>query len=238
MLKVWSTDALWTIVNDTLQIHGGQGYFTKDPYERMMRDARINMIGEGANEVLKAFIAVVGMRGVGEHLKGVLDALKHPIRDFGALWSFGKCQLSARFSSPDVPVKNAYLRKEARELSNRVREFGLAVIDTLKHFRKKAQAQMNGTGGEELAIMQVVLKSQYMQERLADAACDLYASSCTLSRLDHMMASTNGDALMQREIQAGRYFMAIANRRVKQNLAALWDNDDDATTATADPWLK
>src|SRR5207247_3114793 len=59
MLKVWSTEALWTIVNDTLQIYGGQGYFTRDPYERMMRDARINTIGEGANDVLKAFIAVV-----------------------------------------------------------------------------------------------------------------------------------------------------------------------------------
>ena len=29
MLKVWSTEALWTIVNDTLQIYGGQGYFTR-----------------------------------------------------------------------------------------------------------------------------------------------------------------------------------------------------------------
>src|SRR5947209_8422466 len=89
MLKVWSTEALWTIVNDTLQIYGGQGYFTRDPYERMMRDARINMIGEGANDVLKAFIAVVGMRGVGEHLKGVLDALRSPLSKFGTLWNFG-----------------------------------------------------------------------------------------------------------------------------------------------------
>ena len=29
MLKVLSTEALWTIVNDTLQIYGGQGYFTR-----------------------------------------------------------------------------------------------------------------------------------------------------------------------------------------------------------------
>ena len=41
-----------------------------------------------------------------------------------------------------------------------------------------------GDKGEELAIMEVVLKSQYMQERLADTACDLYASSCSLARLD------------------------------------------------------
>ena len=42
MLKVWSTEALWLIVNDTMQIYGGAGYFTDEPYERMMRDARIN----------------------------------------------------------------------------------------------------------------------------------------------------------------------------------------------------
>ena len=49
-----------------------------------MRDARINTIGEGANDVLKAFIAVVGMRGVGEHLKGVLTALREPLSKFGS----------------------------------------------------------------------------------------------------------------------------------------------------------
>jgi len=238
MLKVWSTEALWTIVNDTLQIYGGQGYFTRDPYERIMRDARINTIGEGANDVLKAFIAVVGMRGVGEHLKGILEALKHPLAEFHTLWNFGKSQLAARFSSPEIPVQNAYLRKEANALSARVRDFGLAVIDCLKHFRSKAKEQSAGADDEELKIMEVVLKSQYMQERLADAACDLYASSCSLARLDYLMNAANGHADVQRDIQAGRYFMALADRRIQQSLASLWDNDDALTTATADAYLK
>jgi alkylation response protein AidB-like acyl-CoA dehydrogenase len=236
MLKVWSTEALWTIVNDTLQIYGGQGYFTRDPFERMMRDARINTIGEGANDVLKAFIAVVGMRGVGEHLKGVLAALKHPLKEFGTLWNFGRSHLAARFTSPEIPVQNPQLRRPARVLSARVRDFGLAVIDTLKHFRGKA-SESSGGADDELKIMEVVLKSQYMQERLADVACDLYASSCTLARLDHLMAHGNGHADTQRDIQAGRYFLALANRRIRQNLAALWDNDDALTTPTADAWL-
>src|SRR5712691_2713392 len=81
MLKVWSTDALWQIVNDTIQIHGGQAYFSNEPYERMMRDARINMIGEGANDVLRSFIALVGMKAVGEELQGVLKAIKHPLKE-------------------------------------------------------------------------------------------------------------------------------------------------------------
>src|SRR5882762_2487203 len=78
MLKVFTTEALWQMVNDTVQIFGGQAYFSNEPYERMMRDARINQIGEGANDVLRAFIALVGMRGVGEYLQGVLQSLWSP----------------------------------------------------------------------------------------------------------------------------------------------------------------
>src|SRR5262249_11850518 len=159
------------------------------PYERMMRDARINQIGEGANDVLRAFIAVVGMRGVGEHLKGVLDAVRHPIKEWGTLWRFGRNRLAARLSTPDVPVRSARLRTAARELSKRVRDFGLAVHRTLVHFRKAAlkNAAAHPGTSEELLIAQEVLKGQYLQERIADAACDLYASSCTLSRLDHLL---------------------------------------------------
>ena len=60
MLKVWSTERLWMIVNDAFQIHGGAAYFTDRPLERMLRDHRINQIGEGANEVLLSFIAPGG----------------------------------------------------------------------------------------------------------------------------------------------------------------------------------
>src|SRR5256885_14439508 len=54
ILKVASTEQLWQGVYETLQVYGGQGYFSDEPYQRLMRDARINTIGEGANEVLKA----------------------------------------------------------------------------------------------------------------------------------------------------------------------------------------
>jgi hypothetical protein len=240
MLKVFSTDALWTIVNDTLQIYGGQGYFSHDPYERWMRDARINLIGEGANEVLKAFIAVVGMRGVGEHLQGVAAALHKPLSGLGKLFRFGREQLAARFSTPEVPVQSPALQAEAQALARRIRDFGLAVQQTLMCLRNKARQEKNGSStSEELKIMEVVLKSQYMQERLADAACDLYASSCTLSRLDYLLDHTgSGDPERVRDVQAGRYFLTLASRRIKQNLAALRDHDDAMTTETADAYLR
>src|SRR5256884_695162 len=63
MLKVFTTERLWECINDVFQIYGGSAYFLDLPLERMLRDARINQIGEGANEVLTSFIALVGMRG-------------------------------------------------------------------------------------------------------------------------------------------------------------------------------
>ncbi len=131
ILKVFATDHLWTIVNDTLQIHGGQGYFTADPYERWMRDARINQIGEGANEVLKAFIAVVGIRGVGEALRSVQTAIKSPISSFGTLWRFGSSQVAARFQTPEIPIKSDKLTAAARQLAGRVRDFGVTIPKVL-----------------------------------------------------------------------------------------------------------
>ena len=84
ILKVFATEHLWAIVNDAIQVWGGKAYFTDQPLERWMRDARINTIGEGANEVLKAFIAVVGCRAPGEYLQGLRDDLK------AGKWSLGK----------------------------------------------------------------------------------------------------------------------------------------------------
>src|SRR5262245_9736134 len=221
MLKVWSTDALWQIVNDTIQIFGGQAYFSNEPYERMMRDARINLIGEGANDVLRAFIAGVGMKPVADVLLGVRSALSNPLRDFGKLWSFGRKQLSARLTTPDVPVHSAELRGAARELGKRVRDFSLAVQSMLFRYRE------------------AILEKQYLQERIADAACDLYASSCTLSRLDHLLIQGNGNPdEIRRDAEAGRYFLTLTNRRIRNNLAALSDNDDDATTDAANAALE
>ncbi len=220
MLKVWSTEALWQIVNDTVQVHGGKAYFTDEPFERMLRDARINQIGEGANDVLRAFIAMVGIKPVADRLLSVKNALGHPFKQFGTLLSFGTQQVRARFTTPEVPVRSAELQGHARELGRRVRDFSRAVQAMLFKHREN------------------ILFRQYVQERLADAACELYASSCTLSRLDHLMNIGNGNpSEVARDVAAGRYFLRLSSRRVRQCLAALSDNDDRETTATADAVL-
>src|SRR5207302_11018056 len=125
-------------------------------------------------------------------------------------------QVGARLASPEVPVRSKSLRAEATELGKRVGDFGLAVQAMLRQYRE------------------TILERQYVQERIADAACDLYASSCTLSRLDHLLTHGNGNPdELNRDVSAGRYFLKLANRRIRQTLAALSDNDDAASTAAA-----
>src|SRR5712675_1685716 len=74
MLKVFTTERLWECINDTFQIYGGSAYFNDRPLERMLRDARINQIGEGANEVLTSFMALVGLRGPGRQFQELQEA--------------------------------------------------------------------------------------------------------------------------------------------------------------------
>src|SRR6184192_400943 len=179
MLKVFTTERLWECINDVFQIFGGSAYFTDLPLERMMRDARINQIGEGANEVLTSFIALVGMRGPGMEFKEIYDTMMKPSRDrMSKAWAAGKSRLGATIRVPDVPVQSDQLRDHARQLGRLIRRFNFAVNRALITYREP------------------ILDMQLVQERIANAAMDLFASTCVLSRKDSeiQFARRNGDA--------------------------------------------
>jgi len=173
MLKVWSTERLWTIVNDAFQIHGGAAYFTDRPLERLLRDHRLNQIGEGANEVLISFIALTGMRGPGLKLKSVHDTLRTPWSGIGTLAGFAADQVRGRMHTPVVPVRNTQLDPHARRLGRLVRRLGNSVQRTLIRHRED------------------VVDRQLEQARIAWAAMELFATACTLSRWDHDLANRN-----------------------------------------------
>lgn len=67
--KVFSTEALWKICDEALQIHGGMGYMRELPIERYLRDARLGVIVEGTSEILRAMIALEGLKSLGKFLK-------------------------------------------------------------------------------------------------------------------------------------------------------------------------
>ena len=156
ILKVFSTEALWQGVYETLQVFGGQGYFSDEPYERMMRDARINTIGEGANEVLKAFIALVGMRDVGEGLKTTLEGLKKPGTFLPTLWKLQRATTSVGWCRRPRPGRHRRCSgRWPTALARRVARFGRTVERLL------------------IANREAILDRQYIQERIADAAIAL-----------------------------------------------------------------
>ena len=58
MAKVFASDVAMKVTTDALQVCGGTGYMKDYPVEKMMRDAKITQIYEGANQILRNAIAV------------------------------------------------------------------------------------------------------------------------------------------------------------------------------------
>src|SRR6266513_30806 len=84
--KVSGTEFLWYAANRTLQLKGGAGYMRSEPYEKILRDIRIFPIFEGANDVMRAFIALTGIKPLGEELSGLGElGLSDPIGSIGVL---------------------------------------------------------------------------------------------------------------------------------------------------------
>jgi butyryl-CoA dehydrogenase len=67
--KVWSSEALAYVVDEALQVYGGNGYSREFPAERAYRDARITRIYEGTNEINRL---IVGTR-LPKSLAGAID---------------------------------------------------------------------------------------------------------------------------------------------------------------------
>ncbi|HEX3031679.1 MAG TPA: acyl-CoA dehydrogenase family protein, partial [Bacillota bacterium] len=62
MNKIFATEALGYIVDEGVQIHGGYGYTSEYPIERLYRDSRIYRIFEGTNEINRNLIPVTMLR--------------------------------------------------------------------------------------------------------------------------------------------------------------------------------
>jgi hypothetical protein len=62
IIKVACSEILDGVADETLQIHGGYGYTEEFPAARTVRDARINRIFEGTNEINRLFIPGLLMR--------------------------------------------------------------------------------------------------------------------------------------------------------------------------------
>jgi alkylation response protein AidB-like acyl-CoA dehydrogenase len=216
MLKVWSTERLWTIVNDAFQIHGGAAYFTDLPLERMLRDHRINQIGEGANEVLTSFIALTGMRGPAMRLKEVHDAAQKPLSHIGVLGRFAANWSSTYVRSPSVAVRSSEPWPYAQRLGKLIARFGRAVQSTLIRYREE------------------VLERQLEHERIAWAAMELFASAAVLSRWDHELLHADSSQPRILSDAGVKWFLADSMNAVERHLNDLHAEIDGTLLAAAE----
>ena len=220
MLKVFSTEVLWRILNDTIQVFGGKAYFTDEPFERMLRDARINTIGEGANDVLRVFTSLVSMRDVGLELESVLHALRRPLGNLLNLSRFASRKIGGLLAAPIVPVRSAELEADAARLARLVAALGSSVERELR------------------VHQQQIVDRQYQLGRISNAATELYVSACVLNRLDQQLRLGDPqDPALGFELESGRYYLRTASRRIRRCLQQLKDHDDAATTHLADRML-
>lgn len=217
ILKVFASDALWDILYDTMQIFGGRSFFTTEPFERMMRDARLNMIGEGSNEVLRAFISLVGMREVGMELKGVADAAKNPLQNGLKLLGFG-FNIFKRIKAPNIKYRSSELKNEYHYLAQEIKEFGFKILPLLKNHREN------------------IVEQQLILNRITNIAIALYTITAVLSKMDYLIANSNNDTpfKLKKEIATGKLYCSMAFQKIRMNKKGLERNLDKEYISLAD----
>jgi acyl-CoA dehydrogenase family protein 9 len=213
--KVSGTEFLWYAANRALQLRGGEGYMRTEPYEKIMRDIRIFPIFEGANDVMRAFIALSAMKPVGERLSELGEiGLNDPIRSIGVLADYAAGRVKREVRPDRISMAHPELAEHADAVGDQVKELAAATESRIRKHKKE-----------------VTLK-QLAQKRLADAVADVYAQVAVLSRVSSIFENDGVEPSGQERYIADT-FCARAARRVRANLNALEHNDDERMTAIA-----
>jgi acyl-CoA dehydrogenase family protein 9 len=215
--KVFGSEMVFRAANEALQIAGGIGYSKEYPYEQMVRDARINLIFEGTNEVLRALIALMGLQEAGERLNALGKAFKDPLRSIGAIGSYIAGRARRQVTKPKLERVHEALKKEADMVEDVVHDLGLAVENlVIRH----------GKG---------IIDKQFLQERMANTAIDVFHAMAALSRASAALERARGDqAAASPDLDCARIFVPMAMRRARRSVRALGRNQDARLRAIAE----
>lgn len=215
--KTFCSEGLWEIANEALQIAGGYGYIEEYPYEKIVRDARINTIFEGTNEIQRMFIALYGIKEIGDYLKKVRKAFQSPFSSLGVLKEFTLKEVKKRITKEKIDGVSDVLKKERKMLEDYVHELGLRSERIIKKYGKK------------------ILEKEYIQERLSDIAIYLYGMLATLSKTDTLIKTKGKDACAH-EINLCKAFFFHARKNIRHRLSYLERNIDKTWSSISD-WV-
>jgi acyl-CoA dehydrogenase family member 9 len=215
IIKVSGTEFLWYAANRALQVRGGAGYMRDEPYEKVLRDIRIFPIFEGANDVMRAFIALSGLKPLGEELKELSHInLSDPIGSIGVLLDYvgGRVQREVR------PDRVSKAHDELSDLSD-------PITDQVKRLRSVSESLLREHRGD-------IMERQFHQKRLAAAVSDIYAQIAVLSRVSSIFED-HGVEPSGQERYIAQTFCTRAAGRVKAALDQIESNDDERMVAIA-----
>jgi acyl-CoA dehydrogenase family protein 9 len=213
--KVSGTEFLWYQANRALQLKGGTGYMRDSLYEKVLRDIRIFPIFEGANDVLRVFVALTGLRPLGDKLKGLGEiGLGHPIGSLGVLAEY----VGERVGRQVRPQRLTRHSTELDALAGPVGDQVARLRDTSERLLRK-----HGKGIQD---------RQLAQKRLADAVADILAQVAVLSRVTAVFEEHGLEASSQERYLA-ETFCTRAAARVNSAFDHIEKNDDERTMAIA-----
>ena len=165
ILKVYGSEALSRVVDDAVQIHGGYGFIEEYPVCGGYRDARINRIFEGTNEVNRMLIPGTLMRrAMGGHidLMGPIMGLMGEIKADSINTDAGEGVLGQEATAVDIA-------------------------------RKLAILALGVPAQKAMADPKYLQKNQILLEQLADLAMDLFAAESCYLRTMKMIGKKGED---------------------------------------------
>ncbi|PRY69884.1 acyl-CoA dehydrogenase family protein 9 [Glaciihabitans tibetensis] len=211
MTKVRASDTGWYALNRAVQVHGGEAYMADHPLSKALRDFRIFPIFEGSNDVMRAYVALNGLKALSEDLPDVASLkISDPAKSLGIIGPYIAGRMSRALRPEKLLGAHAAVAKQAT-----------AVSEQTGRLRDRAEAALRKHGKN-------VQEKQLVQKRLSEAASGIYSQVAVISRISAAL-SRDGVAASADEKTVAINFCKSAEREVGRQLRALEINDDRHT---------
>ncbi|XP_045346142.1 very long-chain specific acyl-CoA dehydrogenase, mitochondrial isoform X2 [Leopardus geoffroyi] len=203
--KIFGSEAAWKVTDECIQIMGGMGFMKEPGVERVLRDLRIFRIFEGTNDILRLFVALQGCMDKGKELSGLGNALKNPFGNAGLLLGEAGKQLRRRAGLGSGLSLSGVIHQE-------LSRSGELVVQALEQFAAVVEAKL-------IKHKKGIVNEQFVLQRLADSAIDLYTMVVVLSRASRSLSE--GHPTAQHEKMLCDSWCIEAAARVRETMTAL-----------------
>ncbi|MFP7759844.1 acyl-CoA dehydrogenase family protein [Marisediminicola sp. LYQ85] len=211
MTKIVASDTGWYGLNKAVQVHGGTAYMDDHPLAKALRDFRIFPIFEGANDVMRAFVALNGIKALSEDLPDVRSlSISDPGKAIGVLAPY----VSGRINRVIRPGRLAGPHAAFARHSS-------AVSEQTVRLRDAAEAALRKHGKK-------VQEKQLLQKRLTAVASGIYSQVAVIGRASATIARDGLDESAAEKTVAIN-FLKSSQREVARQLRSLEKNDDRYT---------